>query len=205
MYIPVPYQENRQDVLVEAIRRRSFGTLISHADGAIAVSHIPFACVERDGQVDLIAHLARPNPQWRGLGAGEAVATFVLDDAYISPGWYPSKQDGGKVVPTWNYIAVEARGPVDVLDGKAELLPVLAMLTAHHEAARPEPWGIADAPEDYVDALLAGIVGIRMRVARLTGAWKLDQKKRESDRMGAVRGLRAATGGGLVADLMETS
>ncbi len=192
MYIPLPFRENRPEILIAAIQARSFGTLISAQDGHIHISHIPFQCVVTDGQPELIAHLARQNPQARALGDGaDAVASFVLDEAYISPRWYPLKQETGRVVPTWTYIAVEARGPAELVDDPADMLTIVDALTARHETGRPAPWSSADAPGDYIAAMLERIVGLRLRPHTLTGAWKLDQHKREADRLGAAAGLRA--------------
>lgn len=190
MYVPPPYQETRREVLLAAIAARSFGTLITALDGEIMISHLPFAVAGAAEAETLIAHLARSNPQWRAIAAGAtALASFVLDDAYISPGWYPSKAETGKVVPTWNYVAVEARGPVTLVDTGPELLALVDQLTARHELGRDHPWSTADAPPAFTAALLNGIVGVRMTIDALTGAWKLDQKKRPEDREGAARGL----------------
>jgi transcriptional regulator len=202
MYIPLPFQENRPDILIAAIQARSFGTLITAHNGTIHISHIPFLCVTPAGQPELIAHLARQNPQARSLTAGDAVASFLLDEAYISPSWYPLKQETGRVVPTWNYIAIEARGPAELIDNPDEMLPIVDALTARHEAGRAQPWSSGDAPGDYITALLKNIVGLRLRPHTLTGAWKLDQHKREVDRRGAAAGLRD-DGKSQMADWME--
>jgi len=132
------------------------------------------------------------------------VASFVLEDAYISPGWYPSKQEGGRVVPTWNYIAVEARGAARLVEEPGEVAAIVDGLTAIHEAGRRPPWSVADAPADYVAGLLKGIVGVALRVDRLTGAWKLDQKKSAADRQGAALALRGEGGNALLAARMES-
>ncbi len=203
MYVPPPFREDRPDVLIAAIQARSFGTLITAESGTIHISHIPFLCVTSDGQPELIGHLARQNPQAGSLIGGDAVASFLLDEAYISPGWYPLKQETGRVVPTWNYIAVEARGPVELIDDPAEMLPIVDALTARHEAGRAQPWSSADAPGEYIAGLLKAIVGLRLRVHSLTGAWKLDQHKREIDRLGAAAGLRGDDGKPQMADWME--
>jgi transcriptional regulator len=191
MYVPTPYVEDRPEILLEAVREVSFGTLITIGGEGIQISHIPFLPVRLEtGEIVLLGHLARANPQWRGLDPGfEAVASFVVDNAYISPSWYPTKTETGKVVPTWNYIAVEARGRVEIVDDSPELLSILNDLTARHEAGCPQPWSAADAPRDYIETLLLGIVGIRLHVREMQGAWKLDQKKSPADRTGAASGL----------------
>lgn len=190
MYVPLPYQEMRREVLLAAIEARSFGTLISAGAGEVQLSHLPFVLHGDAGEELLVAHLARSNPQWRDLAAGtEAVASFLVDDGYISPGWYPSKAENGRVVPTWNYIAVEVRGRAEVVETGPELLEFIDLLTARHEQGRATPWSTADAPTEFTAALLGGIVGVRLRIAELTGVWKLDQQKRADDRAGAARGL----------------
>lgn len=193
MYIPAPYVETRKSVLIDAVRQRSFGTLITVGGAGIEISHLPFVTLARDDDsIDLIGHLARSNGQWNDVNRSfEAVASFVVDSAYISPSWYPSKILTGKMVPTWNYIAIEARGPLEVIEEANELLAILHSLTDRHESGRDNPWSIADAPEDFTAAMLRGIVGIRLRVREFVGAWKLDQKKSESDRQGAIAGLSA--------------
>jgi transcriptional regulator len=190
MYIPLPYLENRREVLLNAMRARAFGSLITAGDSGIRVSHLPFGVTGTSDAPILIAHLARANPQWRDITAQtEAVATFLLEDGYISPSWYPTKTETGKVVPTWNYVAVEARGPVELIETGPGLLALIDELTFNHENPRAKPWTTKDAPADYMDALMRGIVGVRLTVRELTGAWKLDQKKPAHDRLGAARGL----------------
>jgi transcriptional regulator len=195
MYIPVAYEENRREVLLEAIRARSFGTLITAGARGVQISHIPFGVVEGDGGAVLIGHLARSNPHWREMTRRtQAVASFLVDDCYISPSWYPSKAESGKVVPTWNYVAVEARGEVELVQSGPALAALIEALTARHEQGRAQPWSMGDAPADYTEALMRAIVGVRLRVRGLVGAWKLDQKKRAADRAGAARGVAAERG-----------
>ena len=192
MYVPAPFQEHRREILLAAIEARTLGALVTAGAGGIRVSHLPFAIAGRAGEEVLVAHLARANPQWRDIAAGaQAVASFLLDDAYISPSWYPSKAETGKVVPTWNYVAVEARGAVELVEDAPALRTHVDELTARHEAGRPAPWSTADAPVDFTAALLSAIVGIRLHVSELTGAWKLGQNKRAPDRAGAADGLAA--------------
>ncbi len=205
MYIPLPFQEHRQEILVAAIQARSFGTLITADGGKIEISHLPMLCSITGNRPELIGHLARQNPQSRSLGmGGDAVASFILDEAYISPRWYPLKRETGRTVPTWNYIAVEARGPAELIDDPAELRDFVDAVTLRHETGRADPWSSADAPAEYIDALVKGIVGVRLRPHTLVGAWKLDQHKREVDRLGAANGLRADDGKMRMADWMES-
>ena len=205
MHAPDAFLETRAEVLTAAIQARSFGTLITLGDHSIHTSYVPMATrTDRPGSLELIGHLARANPQWSDLsGQTEAVASFVVEDAYVSPGWYPSKAVTGKVVPTWNYVVVEARGALEVVQAEAELLEMIDDLTHQHEAGRPTPWSRGDAPSEYTEALLRGIVGFRLRVRELTGAWKLDQRKSASDREGAAAGLDAEPRSRMLASLMR--
>jgi transcriptional regulator len=191
--------------LLEAIRARSFGTLITVGREGVGLSHVPFGVVEAGGRAVLIGHLARGNPQWREMAAGsEAVASVLVDDSYISPGWYPSLAETGRVVPTWAYVAVEARGHLEWVQEGAGLVELVALLTARHEDGRAAPWRMEDAPADYVAGLMRGIVGFRLHVRALTGAWKLDQQKGAADRAGAARGVAGERGwegiGGMIRD-----
>lgn len=195
MYVPLPYREDRPEILIDGIRKRSFGTLISSGSTGIQLTHLPFA-VAADEPLMLVGHVARANPHWQGLKeTGQAVASFLVDDSYISPGWYPSKAVTGRMVPTWNYMAIEARGEVSLVEDAGELLEIVSLLTARHENHRAEPWTTGDAPKDFTDALLKAIVGFRLSVQKLSGAWKLDQKKRVEDRAGAAEGLLREIGG----------
>lgn len=150
----------------------------------------------------LRGHLARANPQWRNLQAEvEALAIFHGPEAYVSPSWYPGKATHAKVVPTWNYVQVEARGPLQVFDDAQALRAFLARLTAAHESGRPAPWRLEDAPADYLDAQLRAIVGIEIPVRALNGKWKMSQNKDAAERAGVKDGL-ASAGRGDVADLI---
>lgn len=206
MYVPKPYQEHRQDVLLDAIRARSFGTLISENDGRIELTHIPFAVTEIEGRVHLVAHLARANGHWRTIDESrEVVVSFLVDDGYISPSWYPSKAETGKVVPTWNYVAIEARGRPRIIDDACGLLRLVELLTDRHESERSAPWSTDDAPTEFTAALLNHIVGIEIGIETLTGAWKLDQKKKAPDRRGASTGLSHEPRGKSLSMLMSAS
>lgn len=205
MYVPAPYRETRREVMLAAIGARSFGTLITAGSAGLKLSHVPFALAgDLDAEM-LIAHVARSNPQWRDIAGGaETVASFLVDDGYISPGWYPGKAETGKVVPTWNYVAVEARGTATVVEDPGQLLELVDILTARHERGRSAPWSTADAPAEYTNALLRGIVGVRMQINELTGAWKLDQNKQSADRLGAAEALNAETPSKELAALMKS-
>ncbi len=141
---------------------------------------------------EIIAHFARANPHWGRITSGSpGLVVVVGPDAYVSPGWYATKREHGRVVPTWNYSAVHLSGPVRVHDDVEWLRVAVTRLTEHHEARRAEPWHVTDAPERYVAGQLRAIVGISMTVTRVEGKAKLSQNRSDADRAGAVAGLRA--------------
>lgn len=183
------YQESDEAQLVDALREIQFATLVTHMPDRLECSHVPmFAKETKDGLV-LEGHVARKNEHWRCASAGPSIAIFQGPQAYISPGWYPSKQEHGKVVPTWNYLVVHAHGILEAVDDRDFLLAHINDLTKRNEGNRAEPWGIDDAPGDYIPKLTRGIVGLRLKVSRLDGASKMGQNRTDADRKGAVAGL----------------
>jgi transcriptional regulator len=188
-YPPASYRETRLETILACIRAVGLGQLVSSAEGRPYASTVPFLVRQEGGTVILEAHLQRGNPQWRAI-RGEALALFQGPHAYIHPGWYATKKEGGRVVPTWNYIAVQAVGPVEIVDDPAWLRRHVTALTAEHEAGRADPWMPDDAPEGFIDALLRGVVGVRLRVREFDGRWKLNQNHPEANRLGVIEGLR---------------
>lgn len=151
----------------------------------------------------LVGHLARANPHWRAIGDGSPGLVVVQGpDAYVSPSFYASKREHGRVVPTWNYSAVHLRGPVRVVDDTAWLRELVGQLTDHHETGREEPWAVEDAPESYVAKQLKAIVGVEMVVESVEAKEKLSQNRSDEDRAGVVAGL-TGTPGEAVADAMR--
>src|SRR5690606_6258235 len=135
----------------------------------------------------------RANPHWRDFQDGaEALAVFSGPDAYITPSWYAAKAEHGKVVPTWNYIAVHARGPVELIEDSERLLDIVGRLSDQHESGRPKPWAISDAPRDYIDSMLRAIVGFALPIRQLQGKWKLGQNGSAADQAGVRDGLAAS-------------
>lgn len=195
MYAPSRFSEQRVEVLHEAIRRAPFATLVTLHSGRLHATHLPFVLDADAGpRGALIGHVARANAQWQGFDpAVHALVTFLCTHAYVSPSLYPSKRETGKVVPTWNYIAVHASGPLEVSEEPAELRAIVEQLTRQQEAGRTDPWQVDDAPADFVDSMLRGIIGLRMPIERLEGAWKLSQNRSPADRNGVIEGLRAGT------------
>ena len=190
MYVPPAFREDRPEILHTAIRATGLAILVTTGPDGLIASHVPLLLDPDAGpHGTLHGHLARANPQARATG--EALAIFPGPDAYITPSWYATKQEDGKVVPTWNYVAVHATGPLDWFDEPGQLLDLVTRLTERHEAARAEPWAVADAPTDYVAGMLRGIVGFSIAIARLEGKWKMSQNRPPADRAGVVAGLSA--------------
>ena len=194
MYAPPTTREARQDVLVAAIRTIKFGALVIVSADGLSATHIPMLVREFPNDVvELEGHVARPNDLWRVAQSGvPALAIFQGPQAYVHPGWYPTKKVDGRAVPSWNYIAVHAHGNLEAVDDAAWLRSHLCDLTDLNEADRPEPWALTDAPEDYLDAMMSAIVGLRLRVGRLEGNWKMGQKQPLENRLGAIDGLFAS-------------
>ena len=199
MYVPPLFKEDRVDVLHDAIRSTGLATLITNtADGLIA-SHVPMLLDTAPAPYGtLIGHLARPNPQGRGA-IGEALAIFQGPEAYITPSWYATKRETGKVVPTWNYVAIHAYGSVEFFDDRERLRDVVTRLTERQESPRAEPWAVTDAPDDFIDMMLKGIVGFALSITRLEGKWKMSQNRPAEDRAGVVAGLEADGRGNVAA------
>jgi transcriptional regulator len=136
--------------------------------------------------------VSRANPQWQTPVIGEALVTFAGPDAYVTPSWYAAKREHGKVVPTWNYLAVHAYGPIEFFHDTERLRESVTRLTSLHEGEREQPWAVADAPEAFIVSQLKGIVGFRLQVTRLEGKRKLSQNRSEADRVGVRDGLSAS-------------
>lgn len=168
---------------------RSGNFITATAEGPMATL-LPMFVDETEGEFGtLYAHLARANSQWKIPPVGNGLAVFTGPEAYVTPSWYASKQEHGKVVPTWNYIAAHASGPVEFFDDADRLLDVVDRLTNLHEENRSEQWKVSDAPEAFIAAQLRGIVGVRMPIVALEGKRKLSQNRPEADRAGVRQGL----------------
>lgn len=194
MYSSPTTREDRQDVLIAAIRDIGFGALVAMSADGLSATHIPMLVRQGpNGEIELEGHVARPNEMWRIAQSGvQALAIFQGPQAYIHPGWYPTKQIDGRAVPSWNYIAVHAHGRLEAVGDPAWLLSHLSDLTNINEASRTEPWALSDAPRDYLDAMMRAIVGLRLRVDRFEGNWKMGQKQPVENRLGAIAGLSAS-------------
>jgi transcriptional regulator len=195
MYTPKPFAEHRTEQLHEFIRAHPLATIVSAtADGLIA-THAPLILDDASGEHgELRGHFARANPHATLAGSvGATMAIFSDPGAYISPSWYPSKAEHGKVVPTWNYVAVHAQGELELIDDPAFVRANILALTREHESAREAPWHVSDAPESFIAQQLKAIVGVRIRIVRLEGKWKMSQNRPDQDIDGVVNGLSAST------------
>ena len=191
MYLPKHFEETRVEVLHGLVRAHPLGALVTLGAGGLEANHIPFE-IDSDPAPfgTLRGHVARANPVWRELSqSADALVIFQGPATYVSPSWYPTKQEGGKVVPTWNYAVVHAYGPLRAVDDPAWLRAFVERLTNRHESGRTAPWHVTDAPADYVDKMVTAIVGIELPVTRLLGKWKTSQNRPARDRAGVVAGL----------------
>jgi transcriptional regulator len=204
MYVPAHFSESDIAVLHALIRDHPLATWVTLGGDELVANHIPFYLdADRGEHGTLVGHVARANPVWRSFSRSTpSLAIFQGPQAYISPSWYPSKQADGKVVPTWNYAVVHAHGMPQVIEDRARLLEIVRSLTDMHEAGQRAPWNVADAPPDFIDKLLAAIVGIEIPIARLSGKWKISQNRPQEDRRGTAAGLEA-TGEGEAARMAQ--
>ncbi len=193
MYVPRYFDEPSVDVLHRLMRSRPLATLVTLSADGLNANHIPLhLSVEANPYGVLRGHVARANPIWSDcVEVVDALAIFSGPEAYISPSWYPTKAETGKAVPTWNYVVAHAYGRLRVIDDATWLRAQLDALTAHNEAAMPEPWQLADAPPDYIDKMLAAVVGIEIDIARLQGKWKMSQNQPGKNQAGVVQALRS--------------
>lgn len=194
MYIPKHFAEPRTDVLHQLIRTRPLSTLITLSSSGFNANHIPLhLSLEPNPFGTLRGHVARSNPILNDVNNDlEVLAIFHGPDAYISPSWYPTKAETGKVVPTWNYAVAHAYGTLRVVDDTSWLRGHLEELTAHNEAAFPESWQLDDAPPDFIGKMIDAIVGIEIVITRLVGKWKTSQNQPAQNQKGVIRGLRAS-------------
>ena len=205
-YPPRAFRETREDVLLGAVAEIGLAALVVVQGGVPEAVSLPMIATREGEALVLEGHVALANPLWRRAEGGTAaLAIFQGPHAYVHPGWYPAKGEHGKVVPTWNYVVVQAHGTLSVTRDPDWLAAHLARLTDAREAGRPEPWSLADAPEGYIAALQRGIVGLTLRVTRLEGVWKIAQHHPEANRRGVIAGLAAsdAAGDRAMAAVME--
>ncbi len=190
MYVPPAFAVSDLVELHDLIRACRLGYLVTRSEGGLQSTPLPLILDADEGEFGtLYGHVARANPQWRTSIDGEAMALFMGPNAYITPSWYATKAATGKVVPTWNYLAVEAHGSAEFFDEPERLLAVVTRLTQIHEQPRDQPWAVSDAPADFIKAQLRGIVGVRMPIVRMEGKRKMSQNRSAEDRAGVIKGL----------------
>ncbi len=196
MYLPSHFAETDVPALHEAMQQIGFGTLVTLGADGMTASHVPFLIEPEPAPFGtLLGHIARDNPQWRSLAPSlDSLAIFLWPQSYISPSWYPTKKKTGKVVPTWNYVAIHAYGRLSFFDDKERLLSLVTRLTERHEQGRAAPWAVSDAPQDFIDSMLQAIIGFALPIARLEGKWKMSQNRPPEDRRGAIEGLQREGG-----------
>ena len=194
MYIPSSNAEHSPEVMFDFIEAHSLGVLVTTSSAGLFATHLPLLLDRSRGEYGALeGHVARANPQHAfPEGETDALIIFSGPDAYVSPSFYPSKAIHGKVVPTWNYVAVHAYGRVRYPADPVFLRAHVERLTTHHEAGRAVPWSVGDTPEGYVDGMLRAIVGVEIDITRLEGKWKMSQNRNAEDIDGVVAGLGAS-------------
>ncbi len=205
MYLPKHFEQPDAAAVQALIAASPLATLVAMTAQGLTADLLPLEFVPAgDGSSSsgqhhphdrLRGHIARANPLWRDAAAEhEVLAIFTGPQAYISPNGYPSKREHGKVVPTWNYIVVQARGALTVVDDADWLRALVTGLTDRHESRSAVPWKVSDAPDDYIAQMLKAIIGIEIRITSLTAKWKVSQNRSSADRLGTAAGLLAQPG-----------
>ena len=190
MFQPPIFREDRQDVMQELIAAHPFATVVAAATGGLTADHVPLVLKSDADNASLQGHIAANNPLFRETSETfEVLTIFQGPQTYVTPSWYASKQDHGKVVPTWNYVVVHVRGELRFTREPEWLLKHLDDLTGQHESHRDEPWAVSDAPSDFVQRQLRGLVGFEISVRDMQGTWKVSQNKSLKDWKGVKSGL----------------
>jgi transcriptional regulator len=190
MYVPPAFREVDLTALHATMREARLANLVTATNEGLVATPLPLFLAPEEGPYGtLYGHLARGNPQWKLPPTGDAMALFPGPDAYVSPSWYAAKREHGKVVPTWNYVAVHAYGPAEFFEDADRLLGVVTRLTNLHERSRADPWAVTDAPASFIRAQLKGIVGLRLPIRHLEGKRKMSQNRSAADREGVAAGL----------------
>jgi transcriptional regulator len=204
MYRPSHFREDRLEIQHELIRQRPLGLLISTGPEGHCANLVPFLVEENGAFGVLKAHVARANSQWQHLHGQAVLVVFRGVDSYVTPSWYETKNETGKVVPTWNYVMVQARGTARVVDDPEWLAAQIKALTAHLEAGRAAPWSVTDAPAEFIQSQIKGIIGIEIAIAAIEGKWKVSQNRSEADRRAVANALEAEGDTSAMADLIRT-
>jgi transcriptional regulator len=205
MYQPPHFREEDLATQHALIRAHPLGLLVTSGTAGLLANPVPFhldAAASEKGTLRL--HLARANGQWKDIRDGASVLTvFQGADSYVTPSWYATKQETGKVVPTWNYAIVQARGTARIVEDADWLLAQIEAITGQHEGERAAPWAVTDAPDDFIRAQLKGIIGVEIEITEIEGKWKVSQNRNLSDREGVAAGLDQMPGQTDMADLVR--
>ncbi|HEV8394251.1 MAG TPA: FMN-binding negative transcriptional regulator [Vicinamibacterales bacterium] len=191
MYLPKHFEERDPERLRSFIERCPLGSLVTATESGLDANHIPFLFADTGSATGTLhGHIARANPLWREVVRDATVLViFQGPDSFISPSWYPSKRENARVVPTWNYAVVHVHGVLRCVDDPVWVRSHVEALTREHEGKRDAPWAVADAPADFIEKMVAAVVGIEISITRLVGKWKVSQNRSISDRVGVVEGL----------------
>ena len=206
MYEVEHFAQSDNSTLASYMDENPFGALVVCTPEGPSVDHLPMEFDPTLGSHGrLLGHIARSNPLGQRFPSGPALAIFSAHHGYVSPDWYASKADDPRVVPTWNYAAVHVSGSLSFFEEPKRIHSLLNRLTERFEAARDTPWKTADAPPEFIEKMLRGIVGFELSIERIVGKWKLSQNRSEADQQGVCEGLRREGGpaGAVLADLME--
>jgi transcriptional regulator len=204
MYTPKAFEVTDLPLLHAAMKQSDLATLVTTTSQGLVATHLPLLLDESKGEYGMLSgHISRANVQWQETDSNaEALIIFLGLDTYVTPNWYPAKQETGRVVPTWNYAAIHAYGRLSFTEDPEWLRTMVTALTNKHEASFPAPWQVSDAPKVFIDSQLKAIVGFEFEILRLEGKQKFNQNRSAEDRLGVIEGLRK-TGKTQVAALME--
>jgi transcriptional regulator len=204
MYTPKAFEVTDLPLLHAAMKQSDLATLVTTTSQGLVATHLPLLLDESKGEYGMLSgHISRANVQWQETDSNaEALIIFLGLDTYVTPNWYPAKQETGRVVPTWNYAAIHAYGRLSFTEDPEWLRTMVTALTNKHEASFPAPWQVSDAPKAFIDSQLKAIVGFEFEILRLEGKQKFNQNRSAEDRLGVIEGLRE-TGKTQVAALME--
>jgi transcriptional regulator len=207
MYLPKHFEERDPERLRGFIERHPLGSLVTATESGLDANHIPFVFAHTGSAAGTLhGHIARANPLWREIGRDAPVLViFRGPDSFISPTWYPSKREDSRVVPTWNYAVVHVHGVLRCVDDPAWVRSHVEALTREHEGKREAPWAVTDAPADFIEKMVAAVVGIEISITQLVGKWKVSQNRSISDRIGVAEALEreAVPSGTTVAALIR--
>lgn len=194
MYLPSHFLESDCAALHRLMQDYPLSTLVTPTAAGLEANHIPLLLSPDEGSHGVLrGHVARANPVWRDLLVeNEVLAIFHGPQAYVSPGWYPTKKENGKAVPTWNYAVVHVTGRMRIVDDAQWLRALLGRLTANHEAVMPEPWSLKGAPDDYIDHMIGAVVGMELSISTIVGKWKISQNQLARNAAGVIDGLRSS-------------